>query len=280
MNKRVGKVHTECVLELSTQLKRPSFLLPEIAGAGGFFQGDQGNLMTPGFPGQSYPNRALYQWRITVPEGEQVQLTFTTFDLVPDVCGDFVQIYDGHKAGSSLIGTFCGGSVPKPVESSGNTMVVRFKSDNSLTSKGFQATYTKSSLPPVAIPTTTTTPATTSTKSPPPTTSGSGGPVIIEGRKGTIQSTGFPNSYSAHSNNSWKISVSKGFLVKLHITDLEITGETGHCKDGKLILSDDYSILGTHGGHILPPLVVSGSNTISVTFQSDRRLTDRGFSAE
>ncbi|KAK5608458.1 hypothetical protein CRENBAI_025007, partial [Crenichthys baileyi] len=222
----------------------------QIAGAGGFLQGDQGNLMTPGFPGQSYPNGALYQAaglllaiclsRRGISEGiiERVRLTFTTFDLVPDVCGDFVQIYDGHKAGSSLIGTFCGGSVPKPVESSGNTMVVRFKSDNSLTSKGFQATYTKSSLPPVAIPTTTTAPATTSIKTPPPlTTSGSGGPVIIEGRKGIIQSTGFPNSYPAYSNNSWKISVSKGFLVKLHITDLAITGETGQCKEDKLILS-------------------------------------------
>uniref|UniRef100_A0A3Q2CBD6 Zgc:154142 n=1 Tax=Cyprinodon variegatus TaxID=28743 RepID=A0A3Q2CBD6_CYPVA len=251
----------------------------QIAGAGGFLQGDQGDLMTAGFPEQSYPNGALYQWRITVPEGERVRLTFTSFDLVPDVCGDFVQIYDGHEAGSTLLGTFCGGSEPKAVESSHNTMVVRFKSDGSLTSKGFQATYTKSSLPPVVIP--TTAPTTTSTQTTqPPTTSGSGGPVIIEGRKGTIQSTGFPNSYPAHSNNSWRISVSKEFLVKLQITDLAITGETGQCKEDKLVISDDYSILGTHCGFILPPPVVSARNTISVTFQSDSRLTDRGFSAE
>ncbi|XP_007562022.2 ovochymase-2 [Poecilia formosa] len=252
----------------------------EIAGAGGFLQGDQGNLMTPSFPGQNYPNGALYQWRITVPEGERVRLTFTTFDLVPDFCGDFVQIYDGHKAGSALVGKFCGGTVPNPVESTSNTMVVRFKSDNSLTSKGFQATFTKSSLPPVITPTTTKAPSTTTTKTTPPPTSGSGGPVIIEGRKGVIQSAGFPNSYPAHSNNSWKISVSRGFLVKLQITDFAITGETGQCKDDKLIISDDYSILGTHCGYILPPLVVSASNTISVSFQSDSRLTDRGFSAE
>ena len=44
------------------------------------------------------------QWRITVPEGEKVRLTFTSFDLVPDVCGDYVQVYDGDKAGSSLLG--------------------------------------------------------------------------------------------------------------------------------------------------------------------------------
>uniref|UniRef100_A0A3B4TUR0 Zgc:154142 n=1 Tax=Seriola dumerili TaxID=41447 RepID=A0A3B4TUR0_SERDU len=258
---------------------------PEIAGAGGFLQGDQGDLMTPGFPEQNYLNGALYQWRITVPERERVRLTFTSFDLVPEVCGDFVQVYDGHKAGSSSMGKFCGGTMPKPVESSGNTMVVRFKSDSSLTSKGFKATYTKSSLPPVVVPTTTkptptsTARPTTQTR-PPPTSSGSGGPVILNGRKGVVQSLGFPNPYPAHLNSSWKISVPKGFLVKLQITDMAITGETGQCKEDKLVISDNYSILGTHCGYILPPVVVSAGDTISVTFQSDSRLTDRGFSAK
>ncbi|XP_068445519.1 ovochymase-2 [Clinocottus analis] len=258
-------------------------LAPEIAGAGGFLQGDQGALMTPSFPGQNYQNGALYQWRITVPEGEMVRLTFTSFDLVPEVCGDFVQVYDGHKPGSSLISKFCGGTMPKPVESSGNTMVVRFKSDNHLTSKGFTATYTKSSLPPLVTttpkPSTTTKPSTTQT-SPPPTSSGGGGPVILHGRKGVIQSLGFPNPYPAHLNSSWRISVPKGFLVKLQITEMAITGATGQCKEDKLVISDNYSTLGTHCGYILPPVVVSASETISVTFQSDSRLTDRGFSAK
>uniref|UniRef100_A0A8C4GTC4 Zgc:154142 n=1 Tax=Dicentrarchus labrax TaxID=13489 RepID=A0A8C4GTC4_DICLA len=252
-------------------------LSSEIAGAGGFLQGDQGDMMTPSFPEQNYPNGALYQWRITVPEGERVRLTFTSFDLVPEVCGDFVQVYDGDTAGK-----FCGGTMPKPIESTGNTMVVRFKSDNTLTSKGFKATYTKSSLPPVVVPTTvkpTTTSRPTTQTSPPPT-SGSGGPVILNGRKGAIQSLGFPNPYPAHLNSSWKISVPKGFLVKLQITDMAITGETGQCKEDKMIISDMYSTLGTHCGYIIPPVVVSASDTISVTFQSDSRLTDRGFSAK
>ncbi|XP_067441011.1 ovochymase-2 [Thunnus thynnus] len=256
-------------------------LTPEIAGAGGFLQGDQGDLMTPGFPEQNYLNTALYQWRITVPEGEKVRLTFTSFDLVPEVCGDFIQVYDGYKAGSSLLGKFCGGTMPKPMESSSNTMMVRFKSDSSSTSKGFRATYTKSSLPPVIVPTTPGPgpgPTTTQTN-PPPTSSGSG-PVILHGRKGVIQSLGFPNSYPAHLSSSWKISVPQGFLVKLQITDMAITGETGQCKEDKLVISDDYSVLGTHCGYILPPVVVSAGDTMSVTFQSDSRLTDRGFSAK
>uniref|UniRef100_A0A665XBY8 Cubilin-like n=1 Tax=Echeneis naucrates TaxID=173247 RepID=A0A665XBY8_ECHNA len=266
-------------------------LTPEIAGAGGFLQGDQGDLMTPGFPEQNYLNDALYQWRITVPEGERVRLTFTSFDLVPEVCGDFVQVYDDNESDiTSMKGKFCGQKIPKPVQSSGNTMVVRFKSDSSLNLKGFKATYTKFSLPPVVIPTTTkppptspsisTTRSTTQTRPPPPTSSGTGGPVILNGRKGVIQSLGFPNPYPAHLNSSWKISVPRGFMAKLHITDMAITGETGLCKEDKLVISDKYSILGTLCGFILPPVMVSATDTISVTFQSDSRLTDRGFSAK
>ncbi|XP_034087369.1 ovochymase-2 [Gymnodraco acuticeps] len=219
------------------------------------------------------------QWKITVPEGERVRLTFTSFDLVPEVCGDFIQVYDGHEAGSSLISKLCGGRMPKPVETSGNTMVLRFKTDNSLTSKGFRATFTKSSLLPVS--TTTTKPSTTTTQTPPPsTTSGGDGPVIIKGRKGEIHSPGYPNAYPAHQKISWKISVPKGFLVKLQFTDMAITGEIGQCKEDKLVITDNYSTLGTHCGYLLPPLVVSASDTISVSFTSDSRLTDRGFSAK
>lgn len=39
-----------------------------------------------------------------MPEGERVRLQFISFDLVPDACGDFVQVYDGSNAGSSLLG--------------------------------------------------------------------------------------------------------------------------------------------------------------------------------
>eukprot|EP00066_Takifugu_rubripes_P022016 XP_011611282.1 PREDICTED: ovochymase-2-like [Takifugu rubripes] len=248
-------------------------LTSELVGAGGALQGDQGSVMTPGFPGQNYTDGALYQWRVTVPKGERVRLTFTSFDLVPEVCGDFVQVFDGYTAGSSSLGKFCGKTRPKPVESSGNTMAVRFKSDHRLTSKGFSANFTSFS---PSTGTTTARPATT----PSPTSSGSGGPVTLTGRKGAFHSPGFPNSYPAQLKSSWRISVPKGFLVKLQITDMAITGNTGQCKDDKLVISDGYATLGTLCGYILPPVLVSSGDTISVAFQSDSRLTDRGFSAK
>lgn len=36
----------------------------------------------------------------------------------------------------------------------------------------------------------------------------------------------------------------RGFLVKLQVTDLAITGETGQCKGDKLVISDVYATLG------------------------------------
>ncbi|KAI4884471.1 hypothetical protein NFI96_001277, partial [Prochilodus magdalenae] len=265
----------------------------EIVGAGGVLQGDRGDLMTPGFPEQSYESGVLYQWRITVRPEEKVRLTFTSFDLVPGSCGDFVDVFDGRSDGVSApkLGHFCGNQVPKPVVSSSNEMVVRFKSDSGETAKGFSAVYTVASAPAVtstARPTTTTTTmavntSTTTTTTPStttaPTDSGCGSPETLSGRKGEIHSLGFPEPYPANLQCSWNISVEEGLLVKLHITDLGIVGEAGQCGLDNLIVSDDQQSLGTHCGFILPPVLVSVSNRMSLSFQSDGRLADRGFSA-
>ncbi|KAK2918846.1 hypothetical protein Q8A73_003217 [Channa argus] len=250
----------------------------KIAGADGFLQGDQKDLMTPGFPEQNYPNAALCK---------RVRLTFTSFDLVPEVCAVFVEVFDTLCQCLppfiiriiSVKAKFCGRTKPKPVESNSNIMVLRFEFDITLNSKGFRATYIR--FRPVVASTTTQSPTTSKTQaSSLPTTTASGGPIILQGCEGVIQSVGFPNPYPAHLNSSWKISVPKGFLVKLQIPEMAITGETGQCKEDKFVILDRYSVLGTHCGYILPPVMISPSDTISVTFQSDNRLTDRGFSAK
>lgn len=250
----------------------------EIVGAGGVLEGDRGELLTPGFPALNYESDALYQWMIRVPDGEKIRLTFTAFDLVPESCGDFVDIYDGTSDGAAQLGRFCGNKVPAPVLSSGSSMVVRFKSDSSGSAKGFSATYTLASAPPV-----TTTPPTTTAgptiNTPAPEDSGCGSPGKLFGRKGQINSEKYPQAYPANLSCSWDITVDEGFLVKLRITDLAIVGEAGQCGKDKLTVSDSLQSLGTHCGFILPPVLISVSNKMSVRFQSDARLADRGFSA-
>ncbi|KAK2852327.1 hypothetical protein Q7C36_007528 [Tachysurus vachellii] len=252
----------------------------DIVGAGGFLQGDHGELMTPGFPEKNYEDGVVYQWKITVPHGETIRLTFTAFDLAPESCTDFVDVLDGHSDGGSapVLGHFCGNKVPNPVFSSSNGMVVRFKSDSIHNSKGFSAVYTVASAPTV----TTTTTRPSSTKPPTtsePTDSGCGSQGNLSGRKGEIHSLAFPNAYPANLSCSWSISVPEGLLVKLHITDLAIVGEAGQCQQDNLTVTDGQHSLGIHCGFILPPVLVSVRNKIAVKFKSNGRLADRGFSA-
>ncbi|KTF86339.1 hypothetical protein cypCar_00020065 [Cyprinus carpio] len=135
-------------------------------------------------------------------------------------------------------------------------MVVRFKSDSSGTAKGFSATYTVASAPPVTTTPTTTTKITTAgptlttpvqTQTPAPEDSGCGSPGKQSGRKGQINSKNYPQAYPANLRCSWDISVDEGFLVKLHITDLAIVGEPGQCGKDKLTVADSQQSLDIQG---------------------------------
>ncbi|KAI1887407.1 hypothetical protein AGOR_G00189980 [Albula goreensis] len=256
----------------------------EIVGAGGHLQGDHGQIQSPGFPAQNYDNGALYQWKISVPVGEQIRLTFSSFELVPEGCGDYVDIYDSSV--TALLGHFCGGKIPHPVVSSGNTMVIRFKTDSSMNDAGFHASYTLASVTPAPStvappatpkPTVTTKPVPTTT--PTPTDSGCGSNGVQSGRKGVIQSMGFPQSYPVDLRCTWNITVPEGFLAMLRVTDMAVVGEAGNCGPDMLEVSDSLQSLGKHCGYILPPAIISSNNKLSVNFHSDSRLADHGFSA-
>lgn len=92
---------------------------------------------------------------------------------------------------SPISGHFCGNKVPKPVLSSNNEMVVRFKSDSSHNAKGFSAVYTVASAP--AITTTTTTKPITTTSTRPSTTPEPTGECW----------TYFLNWFLGNSNSTW-----------------------------------------------------------------------------
>lgn len=66
----------------------------------------------------------------------------------------------------------------------------------------------------------------------------------------------------------------KGFLVKLQVTDMAITGQTGQCKDDKLVISDGYATLGLarspsfevykkKNKHLLQPCVFTGDELVT-----------------
>ena len=66
-------------------------------------------------------------WVIFAHEGYNVQLAWESFEL-PSCLGSYIQIRDGPRCSSQLIGTFCGDERPPPVLCSlGNSLYITFK---------------------------------------------------------------------------------------------------------------------------------------------------------
>ncbi|XP_030631413.1 procollagen C-endopeptidase enhancer 2 isoform X2 [Chanos chanos] len=108
---------------------------------GGNFTGDMGFIGSPGYPAV-YPANTKCVWRVTVPQGKVVSLTFRVLDLESDsLCRyDFVDIYDGHINGQRL-GRFCGTSRPGALVTNSNKMQVVMVSDANTAGSGFLAVY-------------------------------------------------------------------------------------------------------------------------------------------
>ncbi|KAM9770435.1 ovochymase-2 [Menidia menidia] len=109
-------------------------------------------------------------------------------------------------------------------------------------------------------------------------TSGCGGPKELTGTGGTITSMGHPGSYSNKAHCQWHIHVPAGKLIHLHFNSFSLE-ESQLCMNDKVSLTDKVGSLGTHCSNIPPQDVVSDGNTLSVSFSSNDRVVDTGFSA-
>uniref|UniRef100_UPI00398F4E0B membrane frizzled-related protein n=1 Tax=Pristiophorus japonicus TaxID=55135 RepID=UPI00398F4E0B len=110
---------------------------------GGLLTTLEGSLSTPKHPEQ-YPHRQVCVWHISVPQGHVIQLLFHNFSLesVADCHYDFVEVHDqASSSPSSLMGRYCGDSVPPTLTSPRHEMLVLFVADEGESNVGFFATY-------------------------------------------------------------------------------------------------------------------------------------------
>ncbi|KTF74680.1 hypothetical protein cypCar_00023344 [Cyprinus carpio] len=108
---------------------------------GGNITGQSGVIGSQGYPGV-YPPNTKCVWRVTVPEGKVVVLSFRFLDLESDnLCRyDYVDVYSGHANGQRL-GRFCGTFRPGALVSTNNKMLVQMVSDANTAGSGFLAMY-------------------------------------------------------------------------------------------------------------------------------------------
>eukprot|EP00058_Branchiostoma_floridae_P028277 XP_002613768.1 hypothetical protein BRAFLDRAFT_84525 [Branchiostoma floridae] len=134
----LGSFHCECSpgYELSSNKRTCE------PACGGFLTGLSGNITSPTFP-LEYPQNKRCVWQIVAPSQYRITLKFNHFELEGnDVCKyDSLEVRSGLSPESDVLGRFCGSELPESVTSTRNNMRVEFKSDNTVSKKGFHATF-------------------------------------------------------------------------------------------------------------------------------------------
>ncbi|XP_023620099.1 bone morphogenetic protein 1-like [Myotis lucifugus] len=96
------------------------------------------------FGDNNYPGGVDCEWVIVAEEGYGVELVFQTFEVEEETdCGyDYMELFDGYDSTAPRLGRYCGSGPPEEVYSAGDSVLVRFHSDDTITKKGFHLRYT------------------------------------------------------------------------------------------------------------------------------------------
>ena len=91
----------------------------------------------------NYDNKEDCDWIIEAPAGNNVQLSFNNFQLEDEQdCGyDFIEVFSGYDDSGPSYGRFCGNKLPPEIISVDEALLLRFKSDDTINSKGFSAAF-------------------------------------------------------------------------------------------------------------------------------------------
>uniref|UniRef100_H2YKV4 CUB domain-containing protein n=1 Tax=Ciona savignyi TaxID=51511 RepID=H2YKV4_CIOSA len=223
-----------------------------------------GVLTSPNYP-NVYDHARVCTWNIVVADSRSVTLTFNNFAVEdPHTNGycywDYVEVYNGINPNSpSIRGRMCGSNLPDPVQSSGNTMKVVFKTDASVGNGGFLATY-DSFQDRVC-----------------------GGRLSLNA--GNLTSPNFPNNYENSMECVWIIENTNlhnsTILVSFEDFALEqhVTCDRDYLSFKAGSTYDSYPVANLCGQTIPEPVGVA-LQEIFVQFVSDSTTVDRGFFAK
>ncbi|CAL1576609.1 unnamed protein product [Knipowitschia caucasica] len=246
------------IFRTDNALSRPGFqMVWTQIGCGGELHGPAGSFQSPGYPNK-YPENRECLWFINTAAGSSITITIYEFSVEfhPDCNYDVLEVFGGPDPQAPQLAKLCTTtSSPMQVSSTGNTVTVRFKSDQYVSGRGFNASWAE-------VP------------------GGCGGPITAH--SGEIHSPLYPNNYPNSADCSWVISVDPNHRVLFNFTDLDIEFRT-NCTFDYVEIHDGPSesspVLAHVCGSTLPPAITSTSNTIYVRFRSDASKNHRGFRA-
>ncbi|XP_044235177.1 tolloid-like protein 1 isoform X4 [Ursus arctos] len=266
------------------------------AACGGLLTKLNGTITTPGWPKEYPPNKNCV-WQVVAPTQYRISMKFEFFELEGnEVCKyDYVEIWSGLSSESKLHGKFCGAEVPEVITSQFNNMRIEFRSDNTVSKKGFKAHFfsdkdecskDNGGCQHECV-----------------NTMGSymcqcrNGFVLHENKhdckeaeceqkihspNGLITSPNWPDKYPSRKECTWEISTTPGHRIKLAFSEFEIE-QHQECAYDHLEVFDGETekspILGRLCGNKIPEPLVATGNKMFVRFVSDASVQRKGFQA-
>uniref|UniRef100_A0A8V0ZKP3 Metalloendopeptidase n=1 Tax=Gallus gallus TaxID=9031 RepID=A0A8V0ZKP3_CHICK len=267
------------------------------AACGGFITKLNGTITSPGWP-KEYPTNKNCVWQVVAPAQYRISLQFEVFDLEGnDVCKyDYVEVRSGLATDSKLHGKFCGSEKPEVITSYSNNIRLEFKSDNTVSKKGFKVHFfsdkdecskDNGGCQHECI-----------------NTFGSyvcqcrngfklhennhdckeaGCEHKLSSAEGMMSSPNWPDKYPSRKECTWNISATPGHRVKVTFHEFEIE-QHQECAYDHLEMYDGPNskspILGRFCGSKKPDPVVASTNKMFLRFYSDASVQRKGFQAK
>jgi len=216
---------------------------------------NEGTIEDGSGPLHHYKTPSSCGW-LLLPQGDEdsisnISLTFDNFDINPD---DSVIIYDGSIQTSPVLGSFSGNTLPSPVTSTGNTLLILFKAHGGSPAPGWSLTYSTES--PVWCKGTTTLIADTA----------------------EVSDGSFRFNYHNNSNCKWKLLLSNPDTLTIYFKFFDSEPDMDVLRIYDL---DSQTLLATISGHyddLNPPDPVSSpSGKLFLIFTSNSSVTGEGW---
>ncbi|CAO2582720.1 Ovch2, partial [Lemmus lemmus] len=224
----------------------------------GLISGSEGELHFPESLHLYYESKQLCVWTLLVPEDMHILLNLSHLDA--ESCHhNYLAMYSLEDR---LVGKFCGENLPSSILIGASSIRLRFISDATDYVTGFNLTY--KALKPNYLP-----------------DSGCKSLTILF-EEGTIHSLHYPEDYSDMASCTWIFQAPNHYLIKLSFQSLEIE-ENGDCTSDYVTVHSDVEgekEIARLCGYVVPSPVLSTSNVMLISFQSDENGTSRGFQAE
>eukprot|EP00794_Sanderia_malayensis_P017799 gene17799-biopygen15237 len=215
---------------------------------GGTFTAPSGAIASPNFP-RYYPNNQNCTYKIVAPIGMYVRINFTHFSIERgSYCRqDFLVIKEVYQ-NAKIQRTYCGYDMPPNYISRGNSVSIKFKSDDARTRKGFMLKYTFLRESPCN--------------------------KVFSAQSGTLTSPGYPKNYPINQNCTNVIKADVGKIIELTFVDFSLGGWSCGWEYLKII---DGSKVEKYCSNLIPATFFSTTNSVTLNFRTDDYGTNRGY---